>query len=85
MHWNLFLKTKTQKMCDNTYPSAINFALVYYKNQEMCHKAVHKCCFVLGSIPDQYNTQEIIEKVVSEDPFLIAYCPDKYKTQRMRD
>ena len=28
---------KTHKMCDNTYPSNIQFALDCYKTQEMCH------------------------------------------------
>ena len=29
-----------------------------YKTQEMRYKVVHRCFFVVDSIPDQYTTQE---------------------------
>ena len=46
-------------MCDeavDTYHSTIKSVLECYKTQEMCNKAVHKCLFVFGSIPNQYKT-----------------------------
>ena len=50
----------------------------------MYYKAVHKCCFVFDSIPDQNKTQEICDIIVFLS-FLIVYCRDKYKSQRMCD
>ena len=51
----------------------------------MCNKAVNRCVFVFGSIPDRYKTQEMCYSVVSEDPCLFVYCPDKYITHKMCD
>ena len=46
-------------MCDesvDTYHSTIKSVLECYKTQELCNKAVRKCLFVFGSIPNQYKT-----------------------------
>ena len=51
----------------------------------MCNKAVNRCFFVFGSIPDQYKIREMCDRIVSEDSFFIMYCLDRYKTQKMCD
>ena len=46
-------------MCDkagDTYPSTIKFVPECHKTQKMCHRAVNKCFFVIGYIPDKYVT-----------------------------
>ena len=40
-------------------------------------KAVKRCFFVFGSIPDLYKTQEMCDRVNTADPSLTAYCLDK--------
>ena len=47
-------------MCDkavNTYDSTIKLASDWYKTQETCDKAVHKCFLAFVYIPDQHKTQ----------------------------
>ena len=51
----------------------------------MFDKVVHSCCFVFGSIADQYKTQEMCDWFIYEDPFMLLYLPDRYKTQRIYD
>ena len=68
-----------------TYRSTIKFVPECIMTQEMCNKAVNRCFFVFGSIPDQYKIREMCDRIVSEDSFFIVYCLDRYKTQKMCD
>ena len=42
----------------DTHSSTIKYVSECYKTQEMRYKVVHRCFFVVDSIPDQYTTQE---------------------------
>ena len=51
----------------------------------MCDKAIFKCLFLFGFIPDLYKTQKMCDIVSFDDTFLKVQCPDEYITQRMHD
>lgn len=52
-------------MCNeavDSYPSAIQFVIDWYKTQEMCNKEVDTC-FSSGSVPDQLQLMKYVIKM----------------------
>ena len=55
----------------------------YYKNQEMCTKAVHNYSYALGFVSECCEIYKMCDKSVSTHPPIIKYVPECHKTQEM--